>query len=46
MKTYKYLGIAPSRNPYDPVYLMFKHQHTKDIIYRKALRWDLKGVTK
>ena len=34
---WKYIGFAPSRNPYDKVYLMFMHIDTKEIKYRKAL---------
>ena len=42
MKRYKYDGIAPSRNAYDTVYLQFIRLSDRKIIYRKALRWDLK----
>lgn len=41
MKTYRYIEIAPSRSAYDTIYLTFENIKTKEIIYRKALRWDL-----
>lgn len=40
MSKYHYIEIAPSRSAYDPIYLTFENRITKEIIYRKALRWD------
>jgi len=39
MKKFKYDGIAPSRNPFDPVYLQFIRVIDGKILYKKALRW-------
>ena len=46
MKKYRYIEIAPSRSAYDPIYLTFENTKTKELIYRKALRWDLKKSMK
>jgi|GEM_PF-6664343 len=41
MSKYRYIEIAPSRSAYDPIYLTFENRITHELIYRKALRWDV-----
>ena len=41
MKKYRYIEIAPTRHPYDDVYLTFENVQRKKLIYRKGLKgWN------